>query len=1596
MHMTTTLAALLALCCDLCAPIRVPIAWGDGEVTKESKGQFAVESLRPRNAEHKPVPLEYFEYTAKKPQFAVDVAASHGVQSPEKHFKANPIKPHTIEAKPHFGVHHILQGDKAAFQPFQKFIKSVAVPVSSNYEVFHPYKAEEPALQEIYRDPVLTKIRDDLENNKIRLQNTVNKAGESDITKDEYLESPKQTDKKLFPQANYPLEFEIHKPQRRPVYYRLSQKHSPRDQILNKKLKHPWNQNYVKIKPVHYYPLQNHIRNLRQHHAAKYDDEHNEYPQVQDLQKHSTPSEGYDIYEKGKQKYELLRNHVDESIDKAVRENKPAAYHEPELKNDEDSGGEKDVDDEEDEFVPIKNYAQVRKTESIKHLPREAALEDAETYEEIRNAPRLREAVKSTKAQTVYTEEGYEDSAYDHAGEQKHASDHEGHGGFLRQKEVSGGKFKIPTFVGNHDDGEGSEYKDQVVHSKKWKNDDKDFNKNVDAENYTESEQEYSAEAIDSEESNRNKRENNDKSDTMDQYNYQNETAIRHAEDKGEVVDEIPHINLSSIFLNEKEMLEIAKPKVENENDEIKDKYPYYFNHLKSISKNSPLRYAENFKLIPKKSKGGTEFYDSRSKLECPEVEDVDPISEKVNDSADANDNGAGKKKENNKGEDLFDTVQKQPRLKNLGDKIDCFKVKYFGENPLDSPFFKEDLIMSPEPVTIPNLPTYKLDKLKEHRTQDAQASAVVEKIDELRNEGRTDVFVLLDKLKNDQNQLYDSVATAHDQLRKSVKAHHNSVTPKTELSQESNIYNDILDNIKKQHKNQLNTAKNYSSTFDWIDELKHNQTAGNETYVSYKNKEDVTKAPQVLRKKRSTSFVYEPYKIIRESQSQDSKKTTTSSNISPLIKQMQSNRVVDRVTRANQEPEKRRISKVYKDIGKSDREKNTEMGDEVISESSFVDVNIDERRGEPRYEIKHQNHKSEYTPVGNKKAITLEDYRNQKNTGKNLTEINTAITMSPIQRTSRQRRPSSISMFDVSEFLPIRSETQNVAASNTIRRTMTTIPPSNSKSTASTIVTSDKSVEDDESGEEYEDYEDDEDEETEEQTLTTTTTTTQKPTLKRRRIVTTTVATHTERTTELSEPKLRLVTRFRGYNPDQHKKQMHSDHTESTEKQKLKEMPHRRDSSEIDALKYREKKNKSSKSTIVTDTKKYGDDNDGMKEEELDAMIGVKHDIKEYMPEYEKQNKQKYKDSSEEDYEDSLENFDDDDEDNTNEEEAHDEEEEVENNEKENPIPTTPEPTKRTLVRTTDAPTPTVASHNTKIVLKPVISRKKIEIHKELPVDKTSPHVTQFKQDIKEVEVIKEVTPAPKRHLKKQKEALELYKDDRLAKEINNLGDVEVFKENLDLENSPRHGGNYRSIEDVTESNPIANLQSKVPKDAVASQSENTRHNIELDEYSPRRMHGGNLKSIGDIPKSRSNHNSKFTDPGSNTNSRNAMRSGNAQLDSRPSRGRNKFERLEELTDDSYREDYSKDENYKNVHNNRRGQAMHGGNYRSAKIVQADSEKSEENDYDIRVRPDKSQDAGKDPAVLLNSFAQAIPILTTTPAYILDPSKRMYYYVEA
>lgn len=79
------------------------------------------------------------------------------------------------------------------------------------------------------------------------------------------------------------------------------------------------------------------------------------------------------------------------------------------------------------EFVPTKLYAQVRKTHTLRKLPRKKAIENAESEEEKENAARLRAVVKNTKVNTVYTEEGYEDSAYDHAGHIRDADFHEGY-----------------------------------------------------------------------------------------------------------------------------------------------------------------------------------------------------------------------------------------------------------------------------------------------------------------------------------------------------------------------------------------------------------------------------------------------------------------------------------------------------------------------------------------------------------------------------------------------------------------------------------------------------------------------------------------------------------------------------------------------------------------------------------------------------------------------------------------------------------------------------------------------------------------------------------------------------------------------------------------------------------------------------------------------------------------------------------------------------------------------------------------------------------------------------------------------------------------
>ncbi|KPI98089.1 hypothetical protein RR46_11210 [Papilio xuthus] len=1493
--------AFLVLQYTLCLTIRVPVEWNDNsEVQKDqlkNQNDLPVETPTPKVAQQiaqKPIPKEYFEYTAKKPQFAVDVANFHGVKSPENHFKAHPVRPHTGVNKPELGKHKIFDPRKQIHGPFQHFLNnnkhlSHVTPVSTKYNVFHPYKAEEPALKIIYQDPFLSKVQNDVRATKNRLQLYENSAGESDIKKSENLESLHETDRKKSPPQNKPTQFEIHRPQRRPIYYMPPITNNNRDNILNNKIRHPWGQSY--------------------------DDEHNEYPQLRPAELHEEKPDGYDIYEKGKEKFSQLRNNVDESINKAVNENRPSKHQTLELQS---TSNENENDDEEVEFSPVKNYAQVRKIETVKHVPRDAAFLDAETYEDILNAPRLREAVKSSKAHTIYSEEGYEDAAYDHAGEQKHASDLEGHGGYLKENEASEGKYKIPSFSGKYEDGKGTSYGDSIIHGEKWKNNEKEKEELKEENDYSENDSDYFIE--NDEQSKRLTERNSPESEHFQGANSQHDLSKR------ETNFEVPEINLSSTFLTEEELRKTSENKTQvGKLDHKSTKYPYYHQNLEVINKDSPLRYAENFKNIPKKTKGGTEFYDSRKQYECPEVDDnVDPVPEKLK--------KGGHPDDNNEDDDdqSFNESDKKPRLKGLGDKIDCFKVKYFGENPLDSPFFEEELISDPEPITAPISNIFKF--YNEQNNPLVLAS-------------KTDSGMNQDEVKNNDTKVNDTLAQK------------------------------LLLNILKSEGMNVNDAKD--------------------------NNQNEMKSEELARKKRATPFIYEPYKIIRDSQIQDSKKTTTSSNISPLIKQLQSSRVADRVTtnlNKDQPVKRNTVNLSYKNISKKDREKRQKTSEKETSNSTFVDVNEGLRQGEPRFEQRPINHKPQYTPIEIKRSMSPEAYKNHTiDAGKEEK------SKSQVKHTERghnnENENSNREFFDVSKYLPESLELQKPESSNRVKKIREFSDRKPETPEADVLPESEESKESDE----YDEYDDDEDEEI---VLTTTsTTTTSKPTIRKRiRILTTTSTPRTEEIVDQQVPKLQLTTRFRNTID----KGIHEGEVSRPINKKLI------DEDDIIIPKYREKKRKSAKSTFVTDTKSYDQGNDDMRKEDIDELIGIKHDMEEYIPDYEKEKETKQKLNRKTKYENDFENDDDDDsgEDDEDDEDADrndnydsaDIEDSNESTEEDIKV-TTPEPTKQTLIQTTVAPETTTAVRRQKIDLKPVVSKKKIEIHKDLPDNN---NLTQFKQDIKEIEVIKEIP----RKTEKNAEILQLYKDENLAREVNKIFDVEIFDDDVDLKNGPRHGGNYRSIESVeSENSPITATEEKNNREPLNNstkvspsvENETTKQTKRIQE---RRRQHDNVRTRSTTQRSRRsrgpNPRLKDLNNAPNTLSGSTVHGGNLKLSNGENRSNQnkKSEKLIELNEDH--DEHNGDGsgnmhggNFKSYGNSRSsGRDLHGGNYRSAKIIQAD-ERNRPSHERKESKGDSSKHMRTNSVAVLDTFARVIPTLTTSAPYILDPSKRMYYYVD-
>lgn len=55
-------------------------------------------------------------------------------------------------------------------------------------------------------------------------------------------------------------------------------------------------------------------------------------------------------------------------------------------------------------FIPRQTYVQVRRSDKEVHLPRSAAMAEAETAEDVLNAPRLREVISQKKTQEVSLE----------------------------------------------------------------------------------------------------------------------------------------------------------------------------------------------------------------------------------------------------------------------------------------------------------------------------------------------------------------------------------------------------------------------------------------------------------------------------------------------------------------------------------------------------------------------------------------------------------------------------------------------------------------------------------------------------------------------------------------------------------------------------------------------------------------------------------------------------------------------------------------------------------------------------------------------------------------------------------------------------------------------------------------------------------------------------------------------------------------------------------------------------------------------------------------------------------------------------------------
>ncbi|XP_055687361.1 uncharacterized protein LOC129792383 [Lutzomyia longipalpis] len=222
---------------------------------------------------------------------------------------------------------------------------------------------------------------------------------------------------------------------------------------------------------------------------------------------------------------------------------------------------EEEPEEVPERFVPTRLYAQVRHSSTQKHRPRQ--LEE----------PRAREKLSMAKTHVVYSEDGYEDSKYDHGDEEKFAQHRER---VKRNAEVTNGAEEVPmalALIGagtNLTGEEVLEYLEEVIaNSSKYLPDD-------------------------------------------------------------------PHddrFSITSHLLNKTEIEKLfAQPiadTIESESRQSahKDKYPFYFLPTSEhLPQSSALRYAETPKTLPRP---GETFYDTKNGKLCEDIDqDVDPTKD--------------------------------------------------------------------------------------------------------------------------------------------------------------------------------------------------------------------------------------------------------------------------------------------------------------------------------------------------------------------------------------------------------------------------------------------------------------------------------------------------------------------------------------------------------------------------------------------------------------------------------------------------------------------------------------------------------------------------------------------------------------------------------------------------------------------------------------------------------------------------------------------------------------------------------------------------------------------------------------------------------